>query len=120
MGFKNINRKTKRIYCIAIAHSEANLPIVDIQINYASGIILVLDAEKDEDQDQVSLYLQHMRKNSATSQQIKQKKIFLCNGFEDKELIEEIEELDPTVLELRPADQWFENDKSISNFVDEL
>merc|ERR1711974_482121 len=58
---KQINRKTKRIYCIAIAHSEANLPIVDIQINYASGIILVLDAEKDEDQDQVSLYLQHMR-----------------------------------------------------------
>ncbi|KAF7700585.1 hypothetical protein CDIK_0974 [Cucumispora dikerogammari] len=107
----------KRIIVTAIQNSSENNSIGKLNINFSTGVILVLDGSKDI--SQIEKYLEMLEDTSDTAMEKEQKRIFFCTRI-GQNLIERIESLKPTFFSLEPEAGWFVKDEetNVYKFVE--
>lgn len=116
---KSVQLKNKRIIVTVIQHCKENMTIAEMNVNFASGVILVLDGSKDI--NDIEDYIKIIKSNHGSTIELEQKRIFFGIGLDD-ESIELIEKLNPTYFALEPETNWFikDTETNVYKFVDTL
>lgn len=104
-----------KINLVSFKHSDDTMltKVANITINYANGVILVIDAQKDH--EEIRKYLQLLNK-SEDSRNIKGTQSLFLISNENEDLIDEIQEFDPSFYATEPVDSWFKKDSEVNVF----